>query len=103
MGDNLFVYGSLMDPAVFHRVTGTHQRRREPAVLRGHRVVAMDHGYPAVFPSEADAVEGVLLYGLTPFEFAKLDDYEGAGYRRVAAVAETGGGRVPAHVYVGAE
>ncbi len=92
---DLFVYGTLMTPAVMRAVIG-RLPPREAAVLPDHR----RHGlrgrvYPVVVPEAGAQVDGVLYTGLTPQELARLDRYEDDFYlrRRVTVRDATGRAR----------
>jgi len=105
---NLFVYGSLRDPAVqtslFGRLVqgapdalpgyrlGTVRIRDEEAIRTSgtatHLIV--DPGHPP------DRVEGFVLH-LTEAELAIADDYEVEDYARIAVTLESG---IEAFVYV---
>jgi len=94
MGDRTaFFYGTLMAPAVLHRVchgprnpTFTSQSTylsTRPAILhdhRRHRVGGAD--YPAIVPSPTSTVRGTLVTGLTAGDIHRLDIFEGSEYRR---------------------
>lgn len=104
-----FAYGTNMDAARMQaRCPGARDRR--PACLRGHALywnklsVERDGtGYANVEPSVHDAmVEGV-LYTISKVDLLRLDRFEGypAHYtRRLVAIEEPGGTRVPAWVYM---
>ena len=64
--------------------------RHAPARLRGHRCHALqDQVFPAtVAATAADAVEGLLLFGLTPREEEVFDEFEGEEYARVHVSVE---------------
>ena len=102
----LFVYGTLMDPAVRSRVLGTGRNVTDRAArLAGYRRVNIPgFEYPVIAAgTSGDSVEGRLLGGLTPEDYALLDEYEdvdGGLYERVRVAADTEDGRVPAWVYV---
>jgi gamma-glutamylcyclotransferase (GGCT)/AIG2-like uncharacterized protein YtfP len=61
-----------------------------------------DLGFPAlVLDSTGPAVEvDVLESPDLPAEWARLDEFEGPGYRRVVATVHTSAGEVAAFVYV---
>jgi len=90
---DLFVYGTLMTPAVMRVVIG-RVPRHGPAVLPHHR----RHGlrgrvYPVVVPEHGASVAGMLYTGLSPRELARLDRYEDAFYRRVEVTVRDATGR----------
>jgi gamma-glutamylcyclotransferase (GGCT)/AIG2-like uncharacterized protein YtfP len=98
----LFVYGSLRDPRVRARLLGERaDLTTRPAVLRGHaRQATPDFDYPFVVPAgRGDLVDGELLLGLGPADYAILDSYEDVDdglYQRVAVTVETPDGPVEA-------
>lgn len=81
----LFVYGTLCDPDILAGVIG---RRADPrqvlgAVAPGFRAVFYPQRiYPALVRAPGGRAEGLLILGLTAFERAVLDVFEGAEYRR---------------------
>ena len=95
MGDRTaFFYGTLMAPAVLHRVchgpmnpTFTDPSKSyittRPAILhahRRHRVRGAD--YPAIVSSVSSTVRGTLVTGLTDGDIYRLDIFEGDEYAR---------------------
>lgn len=95
-GRAAFFYGTLMAPAVLHRVChgplpwnpsnphySTHNFKTYPAILPNHirkRVVFAD--YPGVIPSDGESVRGVYVTGLTASDISRLDTFEGDEYTR---------------------
>jgi gamma-glutamylcyclotransferase (GGCT)/AIG2-like uncharacterized protein YtfP len=77
----VFIYGTLLDPAVFARFAGyAPLRRAVPARLPGHRRVRLrGTPYPTLVAG-AGAVCGLLLPRLAPEAFRRLSAYEGPGY-----------------------
>lgn len=82
--EELFVYGTLLDPRVQQRVIG----RIVSGVadrLEGYVKATVDLGgsvYPIAVPDPAGTIEGMRL-SLTPEELARTDEYEGPDYQRV--------------------
>jgi hypothetical protein len=85
----VFVYGTLMAPEVLTELID-RVPRHAPARLRGHRRHALQgQVFPAAVPAAAaDAVEGLLLFGLTPREEEVFDEFEGEEYTRVHVTVE---------------
>jgi gamma-glutamylcyclotransferase (GGCT)/AIG2-like uncharacterized protein YtfP len=77
----VFVYGTLLDPAVFARFAGRRPLRRAlPARLMGYRRVRLrGTPYPTLVEG-AGAVAGLLLPRLAPDAFRRLAAYEGPDY-----------------------
>ena len=100
----LFLYGTLLDPAVLARQAGQARlgRRLRPAVLRGwRRVVMRGTPYPTLIPDPgAETAGGLLRVG--PAALARLSAYEGAFYRRVPVRVATGRGMARAQAWVAA-
>lgn len=88
----LFVYGTLMFPAIFRAVTGTDVST-SPALLRGYarrRVVGQT--FPVVVEEESACVEGKLCLGVSDEALALLDRFEGVAdglYCRSEVTVET--------------
>lgn len=90
---DLFVYGTLMTPAVMRAVIG-RVPPHAPAVLPGYRRYGLrGRVYPVVVPERGASVAGVLYTGLSPRELARLDRYEDAFYRRVEVTVRDAAGR----------
>jgi hypothetical protein len=78
---SVFLYGTLLDPRVFHRQAGTLRpwRRGVPARLRGYRRVALrGTPYPTLLRAEGEV--GGLLVLLPAPQMARLRIYEGPLY-----------------------
>lgn len=100
----LFLYGTLLDPAVLERQAGQRglARRLRPAVLRGWRRVALrGTPYPTIIPELGANIEGAVLR-VGPEALARLAAYEGASYRRVPVRVSTRHGPVRAQAWVAA-
>ncbi|MCS6781008.1 MAG: gamma-glutamylcyclotransferase [Geminicoccaceae bacterium] len=99
----LFFFGTLMDPDILGLVIGrrVEEGELEPARLTGFRRVRVaGASYPMLVPDPEASVEGRLWRGGTASERARLDAYEGPGYRLEPVVVEARGGeRVEALVY----
>lgn len=96
----LFVYGTLMVPAVIEAVIG---RRPEgaAAVLPGFaRYRVLGEEFPGLVPQEGAVTDGIVYDGLDRHELALADHYEGAWYERVEAKIGRAGVRMDAYVYV---
>ena len=92
MPQNLFVYGTLMVPEIWHAVTGLPENSTaRPANLRGYqrrRVEGAD--FPGIFASKSqdDVVHGCVYENITAEVFDRLDRYEDHFYQRVEVVVE---------------
>ncbi|MDE2333444.1 MAG: gamma-glutamylcyclotransferase [Rhodospirillales bacterium] len=97
----LFLYGSLLDPAQFQRVTGLPLAGVR-ALLPGWRRVAMTYGpYPTLRRDAGSVVEG-LLVRVDGRAFAKLSDYEGPRWRLREVVPVVDGRAVVARAWIAA-
>jgi hypothetical protein len=79
----VFLYGSLMDPAVFAAVAGTAAplAAARPALLAGwRRVTLRGTAYPTLVQARGGATDG-LLVTLSPSLLPRLHAYEGGLYR----------------------
>ncbi|MCO6416569.1 gamma-glutamylcyclotransferase [Siccirubricoccus sp. KC 17139] len=94
----LFLYGTLLDPAVLARCAGEKGlgRRLRPAWLRGFaRVALRGTPYPTLVPRTGAVVAGAVLPVL-PTALARLAAYEGPEYRLVPVRMETARGKLRA-------
>ncbi|MHC4623770.1 MAG: gamma-glutamylcyclotransferase family protein [Planctomycetota bacterium] len=108
---NLFIYGSLRDPAIFKSVSGLTFTRMppetdeetllaEPAFLASHRRVSPDNVYFYAVPDRSSRIEGFLIYDLPAQALADIDRYEGKRYDRETVQVNTANGLVEAHAYL---
>ncbi len=82
MNEALFVYGTLMDPEVWRRVTG-RRARGEPARLDGWQArLVRGRPWPGLVEMPGGVVHGLVYRGVTLVMWRRLDRYEGAPYRR---------------------
>lgn len=88
--DRLFCYGTLCIPVIMHRVSGMLPVS-QPATLPGYACYALSGlSYPGIVPEPAARVTGVLYRGLGRAQWARLDAYEGAQYRRIPVWVDIG-------------
>ena len=111
-GEQLFVYGTLVDPAKLDEVLGhRHLGERLRARLRGYRRVARasdEFPYPFILPSPDGAVDGILILDLSVADLDVLDAYEDVAqgtYARTRVGVEVWGCgphpmSIEAHTYV---
>ena len=89
--EQLFVYGTLQDPAVQQRVIG-RTTTGKPDTLDGFfksRIALGDGIFPIVIPRHGASVEGLVL-DITPEELARMDIYETSAYRRIWVTLRSG-------------
>jgi len=102
----LFVYGTLQDPDILRLVLGRvpDTAAMMPAEAPGYRAVAYPgRVYPALVAVPADSAPGLVISGLTPQEFGKLDAFEGDDYRRGRVAVLAGGQPLVAQTYLPVE
>ncbi|WP_345892985.1 gamma-glutamylcyclotransferase family protein [Roseomonas acroporae] len=90
----VFLYGTLLDPAVLARRSGDPSlaRRARPAVLHGwRRVILRGTPYPTLLPAPGAEVTGLLIRPGAA-AMARLRDYEGPSYRLVPVRVATARG-----------
>ena len=83
MTEQLFVYGTLMEPGVQVAVFGRAVEGSPDALAdyRKSRIRLGGRVYPIVKPAAGSTVEGLVIT-VSPTELAKIDHYEGEDYRR---------------------
>lgn len=98
----LFVYGTLVNPALVRSLTGKTVSAK-PARLTGFRRFQNPGSYPYILPSPDDCVEGVILCSLDAADLEKLDRYEAEGdlYFRTEIEVQTDCGPRRCETYVG--
>jgi len=108
---NLFIYGSLRDPAIFRSVCGLSFTLKpsqaspdvlwgELAILPGYRRVSPDNVYWYAVPDQNAKIEGILIHDVPPQAMADLDAYEGKYYERESVQTNTASGLVEAQAYL---
>lgn len=98
----VFLYGSLTDPAVFARVTGTAAPLAvaRPALLEGwRRVVLRGTEFPTLVRDPGSAVHG-LVAAIPPGLLPALHAYEGALYRFLPVRVLCDGRRLAARAWI---
>ncbi len=99
----LFVYGTLLDPALVSRLTG-QPAVLQPAVLDGYRRVRLrGTPYPTLRRGRATITGALLLADAAAFR--RLAAYEGRRYRllRVTPRLAATGEAVAAHAWIAAD
>ena len=98
---DLFVYGTLLIPAVWTRVTGRPLPPGRDAVLPRHRRrTVQGQCYPGMVPDPREDVAGRLYLGVEQATLVKLDAYEGSSYRRVRLAVLVAGRKRPAETWL---
>lgn len=98
----VFLYGSLMDPAVFARRAGTAAplAAARPALLEGwRRVTLRGTPFPTLLRAPAAAVDG-LVVDLPASLLPPLHAYEGALYRFLPVRVLSDGQRLAARAWI---
>ncbi|MEM9654267.1 MAG: gamma-glutamylcyclotransferase [Actinomycetota bacterium] len=100
----LAVYGTLGPGGPNHHVLVDLGGRWFTGTVRGHLQEAgwgAELGYPGIRPdpSGPEVPVHVLESDLLPAHWARLDEFEGPGYRRAAIEVETPDGPVAASIY----
>lgn len=110
---NLFVYGTLMNPAVFFSVLGRRlvlsptDAESEDAVLArraifsGFKTISPDNTYLYAVPDELGRIRGYVIGPLPMEDLDALRKYEGRNYSRKRIRVATAAGMVPAIAFVG--
>jgi gamma-glutamylcyclotransferase (GGCT)/AIG2-like uncharacterized protein YtfP len=96
---NLFVYGTLMVPEIWHKVT-KEDRSHDKALLGGFfRSKLKGEVYPGIHKKSGCAVDGVIYYDVSVLAIKKLDLFEGERYRRIRVSVNVNDQFVPADTY----
>lgn len=98
MSEQLFIYGSLLDPATQKHVLGRYDEG-DPDTLEGHKKIpAFVDGqqYSTVIPDKKNSVDGCILI-VTKKELEKIDMYEEPEYIRQKITLKSG---VKAWIYI---
>lgn len=80
--NDLFVYGSLMNPEVYELFI--HPKNRPiPAILKGYqRFFVLGYSFPGIKADFGTEVEGLLFTDLTNEQIKVLDNFEAEWYSR---------------------
>jgi gamma-glutamylcyclotransferase (GGCT)/AIG2-like uncharacterized protein YtfP len=80
---NLFVYGTLMLPEIWFKVT-KEDSSHDKALLGGFfRSKLNGEVYPGIYKKNGCSVDGVIYYDVSILAIKKLDLFEGERYRRI--------------------
>jgi gamma-glutamylcyclotransferase (GGCT)/AIG2-like uncharacterized protein YtfP len=97
---NLFVYGTLMVPAIMRAVCG-YDRPGRRALLPGYaRRRVVGEVYPGVRVQPGEDVDGILYPAVSDAQIGLLDLFEGELYRRQDVVVQVDRRPVAAFCYV---
>lgn len=97
----LFVYGTLMSPAVLDAVCGRDLPRAAGTLAGYARYRLRRRVYPAIVGEPGASTSGLLCEGLDELLWQRLDAWESPLYRRERVqVRDAGGGARAAHTYV---
>ena len=98
---NLFTYGTLMFPEVWHRID-VGDFPSEPATLPGFAIYRVkDAVFPGMVRAEPDShVEGIVYRDLTDDALFELDAYESDFYDRIPVIAAGQHGLIDCTAYV---
>jgi len=108
---NLFIYGSLRDPAIFKSVSGLSFTLKpsktndetlfaEPALLPRYRKVSPDNVYFYAVPDPSSRIDGFVIYDVPAWAMIEIDRYEGKRYDRETVRVNTAKGLVEAQAYL---
>lgn len=98
----LFLYGTLLDPAVLARMSGEPAlaRRLRAARLDGwRRVFLRGTPYPTLVATAGAGVQGAVLR-VGPAALARLAEYEGSAYALAPVSVATARGTVRARAWI---
>jgi SAM-dependent methyltransferase len=106
-GTRLAIYGSLAPGRENHHQLAGLIGQWRPGTVRGTRLEAgwgATLGYPALTLEASGPIVDVLVFESPdlPAHWARLDAFEGEGYRRVVTTVTTPDGAVEAYIYVAA-
>lgn len=97
----LFVYGTLLMPAVLHAVCGRRFASRPARLADFGRYRLRRRVYPAIVPEVGALTEGLLCEGMDAALWQRLDDWESELYTRHAVVVKAADNTaLKAHTYV---
>lgn len=98
---NVFTYGSLMFPPVWHRVVRGDYAFAEATVHGFERMCVQGAAHPAmVISPRAAQVTGRLYFDVLEADIARLDHFETTNYARVTIAATIGTRAVLAQSYI---
>ena len=110
---NLFVYGTLVSPAIFQAVLGKrlvtnqaladneHVFYARRAYLNGYKKISPDNTYMYAVPDRGHRISGYVICDLPGSCLAALMNYEGRNYSRRRLNVQTSHGQVKAMAFVG--
>jgi gamma-glutamylcyclotransferase (GGCT)/AIG2-like uncharacterized protein YtfP len=101
MTENLFAYGTLMEPQIITDIIG-RTPASEPAELNDYRRQCIQGElYPGIQPAPGVTTPGRIYFALTPPEMEKLDRFEGEMYHNTPVTLRSpSGDELSARAYV---
>jgi len=108
---NLFIYGSLRDPAIFKSVSGLGYTLKagrvdeetllaEPAFLPRYRRISPDNVYFYAVMDKSSRIGGYVIFDVPRNAMDEIDRYEGKRYDRETVRVNTANGSVQAQAYL---
>ena len=85
---DLFVYGTLMAPAVWHKVVKGEYDSRPGRLHNYQRLCVAGASYPGLIASAGSAVDGVVYFDVSTSDMQRLDLFEGDEYERIMVEVE---------------
>lgn len=89
---SVFTYGTLMLDDVFQKVCHTRHPKSQAILKHYQRVSLKNRVYPAAIPSKTSQITGILWQSISSDTLARLDEFEGKEYNRIAVIVKANTG-----------
>jgi gamma-glutamylcyclotransferase (GGCT)/AIG2-like uncharacterized protein YtfP len=91
---DLFVYGTLMAPALWRSIVAGNYCFEEGVLHDYLRKKVSGEVYPGLIPSTGASVKGILYYTITDRDTCRLDTFEGSDFERITVPIKTMSGKI---------
>ena len=85
---NLFVYGTLMVEAIWLSIVQGKYHGERGILQNYSRRKLRGQIYPVMIFDPGSKIEGIIYFGIHPMDLARLDDFEGDGYKRIQVMVD---------------
>lgn len=97
---NIFVYGTLLSPAILEKLTGKSFKTSEVILAGYKRICVKNRDYPAIIQQEGSKTVGLLIENMDDLSLAIISFYEGDEYEKKKVTVNSDGKSTTALTFV---